>query len=135
MRQAELTWFRLKFPNDLSQEAVIAALASFSGLPHPTRLVFDLTASRPGITHHLAISPKAAETVLGSLRAAIPSLRLDRVEPPLHRRGLRALWQVSPATAVIRTDGLPAIASGLLASLFPLGSDEAVRLTWTLRPH
>lgn len=135
MRRGELTWFRLRFPRDLSQEAVLAALASFSGLPHPTRLVFDLTAWRDGITHHLAMSPKIAETVLGNLRAAIPSLRLDRVEPPLHRHGLRALWQVSPATAVIRTDELTAIASGLLASLFPLGAGEAVRLTWSLRPH
>ncbi len=73
--------------------------------------------------------------MLGNLRAAIPSLRLYRVEPPLHRHSLRALWQVLPATAIIRTDELPAIASGLLASLFPLGSGEAVRLTWTLRPH
>ncbi len=135
MSRAELIWFRLRFPRDLSQEAVLAALASFSGLPHPTRLVFDLTAWRDGITHHLAISPKAAETVLGNLRAAIPSLRLDTMEAPPHRHSLRALWQVSPATAVIRTDGLPAIASGLLASLFPLGADETVRLTWTLRPH
>ncbi len=135
MRRDDLTWFRLRFPRDLSQETVLAALASFSGLPHPTRLVFDLMAGRDGITHHLAISSKAAETVLGSLRAAIPSLRLDRVESPPHRHGLRALWQVAPATAVIRTDGLPAIAGGLLASLFPLGADEAVRLTWTLRPH
>jgi hypothetical protein len=135
MRRGDLTWFRLRFPRDLSQEAVLAALASFSGLPHPTRLVFDLMAEQSGITHRLAISPKAAETVLGNLRAAIPSLRLDTIEPPSRRHGLRALWQVSPATAVIRTDGLPAIASGLLASLFPLSADEAVQLTWTLRPH
>jgi hypothetical protein len=79
--RAELIWFRLKFPHDLDQAAVLAALASFSGLPHPTRLVFDLLAGRSGITHHLAISPKATETVLGSLRAAIPSLRLDVIEP------------------------------------------------------
>ncbi|HTC71849.1 MAG TPA: hypothetical protein VK655_03100 [Solirubrobacteraceae bacterium] len=135
MRRDELTWFRLRFPRDLSQEAVLAALASFSGLPHPTRLIFDLIAGHDGITHHLAISPKAAETVLGNLRAAIPSLRLDTIEPPPQQHSLRALWQVSPATAVLRTDELTAIASGLLASLFPLAADETVRLTWTLRPH
>jgi hypothetical protein len=135
MRRDELTWFRLRFPRDLSQEAVLAALASFSGLPHPTRLIFDLIAGHDGITHRLAMSPKAAETVLGNLRAAIPSLRLDTIEPPPQQHSLRALWQVSPATAVLRTDELTAIASGLLASLFPLAADETVRLTWTLRPH
>jgi hypothetical protein len=73
--------------------------------------------------------------VLGNLRAAIPSLRLDTIESPTSDYDVQALWQVSPATAVIRTDELPAIASGLLASLFPLDVDEAIRLTWTLRPH
>jgi hypothetical protein len=135
MRQAELSWFRQRFPRDLDQAAVLAALASFSGLPHPTRLVFDLSAGHDGITHHLATNRRAVETVLGHLRAAIPSLRLDPIEPPPHDYRLRALWQVAPATAAIRTDELPAITSGLLASLFPLGRGEAVRLTWTLRPH
>jgi hypothetical protein len=135
MTRAGLTHYRLSFPNDLTQEAVLAALASFSGVPYPTRLVFELSASREGIAHHLAVSPKAAESVLGSLRAAIPSLRLDQVEPPTRRHTLRALWQVSPATAVIRTAELPAIAADLLASLFPLNGQETVRLTWTFRPH
>jgi hypothetical protein len=135
MTRAGLNYYRLSFPRDLSQDAVLAALASFSGVPYPTRLVFDLSATRKGIVHHLAVSPKAAETVLGNLRAAIPSLRLDQTEPPTRHYTQRALWQVSPATAVIRSDELPAIAASLLASLFPLNDHEAVRLTWTLRPH
>lgn len=135
MTPAGLNYYRLSFPRDLSQEAVLAALASFSGVPYPTRLVFELSATREGIVHRLAVSPKAAESVLGSLRAAIPSLRLDKTEPPIRRHTQRALWQVSPSTAVIRTDELPAIAAGLLASLFPLSENETVRLTWTMRPH
>src|SRR6202035_5791896 len=82
MVRAGLTYYRLSFPRDLTQEAVLAALASFSGVPYHTRLVFDLSATQEGIAHHLAVSPKVAETVLGSLRAAIPSLRLDEVELP-----------------------------------------------------
>jgi Type IV secretion-system coupling protein DNA-binding domain len=135
MTRAGLNYYRLSFPRDLSQEAVLAALASFSGVPYPTRLVFDLSATREGITHRLAVSPQAAESVLGSLRAAIPSLRLDQTEAPIRRHTQRALWQVSPSTAVIRTDELAAIAAGLLASLFPLNEQETVCLTWTLRPH
>ncbi len=135
MTRAELNYYRLNFPRDLTREAVLAALSSFSGLPHPARLVFDLSANRRGITHHLAVTTKAAETVLGNLRAAIPSLRLDAADPPERRRVLRAIWQLAPATAVIRTDELAAIAAGLLGSLFPLGPDETVRLTWTMRSH
>jgi hypothetical protein len=133
--RAGLTHFRLSFPRDLSQDAVLAALSSLSGVPHPTRLVFDLYATRQGISHYLAVSSPATESVLGSLRAAIPSLRLDQVEVPPHRHTQRALWQVSPSTAVIRTDELPAIAADLLASLFPLHGSETVRLSWTMRPH
>jgi hypothetical protein len=135
MIRAELTYYRLSFPSDLDEGAVLAALASFSGVPHPTKLVFGLSATREGIAHHLAVSPKAAETVLGNLRAAIPSLRLDQTEAPVRHYNQRALWQVSPATAVIRSDDLPATAAGLLASLFPLSEQETVWLTWTLRPH
>ena len=135
MNRPDLIWFQLKFPHDLSQDAVLAALSAFSGVSYNTRLVFDLSATERGIVHRLAVSSTAAETVLGSLRAAIPSLRLDRAEPPASRHGRRALWQTSPATAVIRTDELAAIAADLLASLFPLREHESVRLTWTLRPH
>jgi hypothetical protein len=135
MIRAELIHYRLRFPDDLSQEAVLAALASFSGASYFTRLVFELSATRQGISHWLAVSPKAVETVLGNLRAAIPSLRLDQADPPAHRHNLRALWQVTPSTAVIRTADLSAIAAGLLASLFPLADNESVRLTWTMRPH
>jgi hypothetical protein len=135
MTRPELTWFRLKFPHDLSQDAVLATLSAFSGVPHNTRLTFELTATEHGIEHHLAVSPKAAEGVQASLRAAIPSLRLDQTEPPNHRYRQRALWQVSPSTAAIRTDELAAIAADLLASLFPLRDQETMRLTWTFRPH
>jgi hypothetical protein len=135
VKRAELMWYRLRFPRDLNAEAVLAALSAFSGVSYNTRLVFDLSATAVGIEHRLAVSPKASETVLGSLRAAIPSLRLDQTEPPTLAHTQRALWQTSPSTAVIRTDELAAIAAGLLGSLFPLHGQEAVRLTWTLRPH
>jgi len=92
MKQTDLAWFQLKFPHDLSQDAVLAALSAFSGVSYNTRLIFDLLATKHGIEHRLAVSPTAAETLLGSLRAAIPSLRLDQIEPPTSRHGRPALW-------------------------------------------
>jgi len=135
VKHAELTWYRLRFPRDLTSDAVLAALSAFSGVSYNTRLIFDLSATRAGIQHRLAVSAAATDIVLGGLRAAIPSLRLDQAEPPSARHTQRALWQVTPSTAVIRTDELAAIAAGLLASLFPLNEHETVRLTWTFRPH
>jgi hypothetical protein len=134
MRRAEPTWFRLHFPRDLDQSAVLAALASISGVAYRTRLIFDLSATRAGIEHRLAISPSAVDVLSAGLRAAIPSLRLDQIATRAEPYNRRLLWQLTPATAAIRTDELTAIAANLLASLFPLESGEAIRLTWRLRP-
>lgn len=135
MSAGALTWYRLRFPRDLASDAVLAALSALSGIASGTRLVFDLDATAQGIEHRLALNPKATETVLANLRAAIPSLRLDEMEAPATRHSQRALWQTVPATAAIRTDDLSAIAASLLASFFPLHASEVVRLTWSLRPH
>jgi hypothetical protein len=135
MSRAELNWFRLGFPHDLTPDACLAALASFSGVAHATRLVFDLEASQQGITHRLAISGDAAEVAAAALRAAVPSLRLDRIPAPARRFRRRVLWQLVPAQAVLRSNELSATAAGLLSSLFPLEPSELIRLTWTARPQ
>jgi hypothetical protein len=130
---AKLNWFRLRFPRDLSEAAVLAALSSFSGVPFRTRLVLDLSATDSGIAHRLAVSPADTETVMAGLRAAIPSLRLEAIDTPPAGAGRRWLWQTAPRVAALRTDELPAIPAALLSSLFPLGEGESIRLVWTLR--
>ena len=134
MKRTELTWFRLRFPRDLTTDAALAALSALSGVSHNSRLIFDLSATRSGIEHHLAVTPKATDVVVGGLRAAIPSLRLDRVEAPKLTYSRRLLWQLTPSTAAIRIDDLGAIAASLLSSLFPLGKGESIHLIWTVRP-
>ncbi len=133
MNRSKLTWFSLRFPLDLDEHAVIAALSSFSGLPHGARLLFDLTATSSSITHRLAVTSSAADTMTGSLRAAIPSLRLNHIEAPNYRYNRRLLWQLSPFAAAIRSDESAATSASLLSSLFPLGSNESIRLIWTMR--
>jgi hypothetical protein len=134
MKRTELTWFQLRFPRDLDKNSVLAALAGVCGLPHGSRLVFDLSATQAGIEHRLAINTKATDIVTGSLRAAIPSLRLDQIEAPKATHTKRLLWQLAPATAAIRADELAAVSASLLASLFPLAANESIRLIWTVRP-
>lgn len=133
MTKAKPDWFQLRFPRDLEQDAVLAALSSFSGLPHRARLTLELHADHTGISHHLSLNQPAHEPVAAALRAAIPSLRLeaiDRPKPTEHGW----LWQLTPRVAAIRTDALPPAAAGLLSSLFPLGESEAISLAWHLRP-
>jgi hypothetical protein len=134
VNQAELTWFQLRFPRDLSNDAVLAALSSFSGVPHGSRLVFDLSATSAGIEHRLAVSPGASDIVTSGLRAAIPSLRLDAIKAPQYTYRRRVLWQLSPALAAIRVDEPATTAAALLSSLFPLTDKESVRLLWLVRP-
>jgi Type IV secretion-system coupling protein DNA-binding domain len=134
VRRPELTTYRLRFPHDVKEEAVLAALAAFSGIPHAGRLRFELSATEGGIAHHLAVSPRLAEVVTGSLRAALPSLRLDQVAPEQHRYQRRWLWQLAPPTAALRSDGLGAVAASLLASFFPLAAGERIGLSWSARP-
>lgn len=134
MKQAKLLWYRLRFPRDLEEPAVLAALAAFSGVSHNSRLVFNLSATEAGIDHHLAVSPPARDVVTGGLRAAIPSLLLDEVALPERPYRRRLLWQLSPATATLRVDELAATAANLLSSLFPLEAHESLRLLWHVRP-
>lgn len=135
MSRADLTWFKLGFPSDLTTGATLAALASLSGSAHGTRLVFNLSATQQGITHRLAVTPEAADTLSAALRGAIPSLRLDQIDTPKRSRRHRLLWQLVPARAAIRTDELFSIAASLLASLFPLSEGEQIRLSWFVRPQ
>lgn len=133
MRRADLTWLDLRFPHDLDEAAVLAALSALSGLAYPGRLVLMLRASEDGISHHLAVRPDGLETVTGSLRAAMPSLHAEHCDAP-EAPGQRWLWQLAPAVAAIRTEELGSIATSLLSSLLPLAEGEKVTLTWTLRP-
>jgi Type IV secretion-system coupling protein DNA-binding domain len=129
-----LTWFDLRCPRDLTADAVLAALSACSGLPHPARLVFSLTGTNAGTMHQLAMSPDAVDSVSASLRAAIPSLHLDRAKSPPERHNQRSLWQLAPATATIRSDEPAAVSASLLASLDPLKAAERVELRWHVRP-
>jgi hypothetical protein len=134
VKQPELTSYRLRFPSEITERSVLAALSSFSGVPHGTRLTFDLVADVAGIAHFLSISRPTAGVVTGGLRAALPSLRLDPVVALPRHSGVRLLWQLGSPLAVIRSDDLGGIAAALLASLFPLGARESVQLSWHVRP-
>jgi hypothetical protein len=133
MSDHELTWFQLRFPRDLAEPSVLAALSAFSGVSHRTRLVFDLMGDQLGIRHRLAVSPPAADIVQADLRAAMPSLRLDRIPTPQLPYTRRLLWQLAPSSSAVRPDELAAPAAGLLATLFPLRRGESIRLLWFVR--
>jgi hypothetical protein len=134
VRRLELSWFKLRFPRELKDDSVIAVLSALSGVDARTRLIFKLSATDAGIEHHIGVSAPSADSVTAELRAAIPSLRYEQIEPVEMDYRRRLLWQLAPAAGAIRTTELAPISSSLLASLYPLHKDEAVSLIWTMRP-
>jgi type IV secretion system coupling TraD/TrwB family protein len=127
-------WFELRWPRDVSEEQATAALSSFSGLPHGTRLTLEVTADDSGITHRLATSPATSETVAAALRAAVPSLRLSGMDAPRVTASSGFIWQLDSRVAALRTDDLPGASAALLSSFFPLREGETVSLRWKLKP-
>lgn len=135
MKRAKLTtWFELRWPRNVEDDQLVAALSSLSGLPHGARLLLEVSASDSGITHKLATTEATAETVAAALRAAIPSLRLTQIDVPEQALSTGFVWQLDQRVAAIRSDDLPATSAALLSSLFPLGNGEAVSLRWHVRP-
>jgi Type IV secretion-system coupling protein DNA-binding domain len=126
-------WFELRWPRGVENDQVIAALSSLSGLPYRARLLLEVVADHHGITHRLASTSATSETVAAALRAAIPSLRLTRIEPVVTRTS-SFIWQLDRRVAALRADDLPATSAALLSSLFPLREGEAVSLRWHIQP-
>lgn len=131
MSRTDLSWFGLKFPRGLEADAAVAALSTFTGIPYGAKIILDLSATSAGIAHHLAVTSPHTESIAASLRAAIPSLRITESEPVQQDRQ-RAMLQLAPFVATLRSDNPTASAAALLASLFPLRKGELIRLRWTL---
>jgi hypothetical protein len=132
MSQSELIWHKLRFPRNLEADAAVAALSTFTGIPYGAKIILDLSATRAGIAHHLAVTATHRDSIAANLRAAIPSLRLTSTEPVEQDRR-RLMVQLAPFVAAVRGEDAGATAAALMASLFPLGKGELIRLRWTLR--
>lgn len=133
---------RLIFPRRVEADQVVAALRSIQGLlpRFPARLIvtravaIEAVATEAGITHRLRVPAGRAEQVVGQLRAALPGLRVV----PLDGRGDCEVTQARELSAVgigsLRTEITAESNAALLATLQPLGPDEAVILQWTIAP-
>lgn len=130
----ELAWFKLRFPRELSEDAVLAVLSALSGVDVRTRLIFRISATSTGIEHHIGVSRLSVDSVTAELRAAIPSLHYEQTDLEEIEFQWRLLWQLAPATGAIRTTNLAAISASLIASTWPLQPGEVVSLTWTMQP-
>src|ERR1039458_4142634 len=74
---------RLQFGRDVTPEAMTAVVDRLSGLHPGARVVLDVRADRNEISHYLHSDQATLETLRGSLRAVLPSLRLEPGKPGL----------------------------------------------------
>lgn len=128
-----LVGFRVRFPRGLTDEHVVAWLASLppsAGLFGRPPVAFEVLASADGIEHRLYLPGKEAAGMSVQLQAALPGVRLERIdrdEPGVRRavelRGASRSFPLATARAEMG-------ARAVMASLLPLYSGELVVLQW-----
>lgn len=134
--------YRLTFPRTVEPRQLVAALRSIQGLlpRFPDRLVvtrtvtLEASADASGIVHCLSVPRSAADLVLGQLSAAIPGLRAVSVERAVDSRPDLARELHAAGEGVLRTETTAESNAALLATLQPLGPDEAVVIQWVIGP-
>jgi hypothetical protein len=126
---------RLRFGRDVTPEAMVAILDRIAGLHRFSVLALDTYADHDGIRHYIHAEQATVETLRGSLRALLPSLRLEPVRT-LDLQGFQygRTVRLCGRLKTLRQDGSEESSAGLLASLQPLGTDEQVVVRWLIRP-
>ncbi|POM23637.1 AAA-like domain protein [Actinomadura rubteroloni] len=132
--RAGLVAYKMRLPADLSVETVTAALYLIGPLSGRWPLVVEVRGTARGITHHILIQAHLAPAMITRLTAAMPGLRLEEdpegLEYPKFRRA-RELRSSRRWRTLDYGHGESAIA-GVLATMYPLGSDEMVCVQWVV---
>lgn len=133
---------RLTFPRTVSDKEAVAAFRSLTGLLPPWwRRIFgtpvailEAHASPSGIAHVLRLPAARADYVLGSLRAALPGLRVsDKQIPSLPDLALARELRLA-GHGGLRTDASPATNANVLAALQPLAGEERIVVQYAISP-
>lgn len=133
--------YRLHFPADLAFDQVVAVLRSLVALgathgPLAARpsVVFEIVATSDGLQHRLRVPATAKRALLNQLRAAVPHLVVEEIDTRLPWPGLGAgaEMRLTSFRRPLRTDQPEAAAASILATLSPLGADDALVLQWTV---
>lgn len=126
---------RLHFGRDVTPEAAQAFLDAVAGLHGHASVVLDVRADHRDIGHYLSSDRATLDTLRGSARALLPSLRLEPVDTNRvisYRYG--RVVRLRGRLRVLRSDATTEASAGLLAALQPLAATEHLLLRWTLQP-
>lgn len=132
------SWVRLRWPREITADQVGAALRALNGLSTPRRkdaVVLQVVSTADGIEHHLGVLEARVQAAVRQLRQALPGLGAEILEtPPTVEVDLAWRLWLSTRRRPLATDRAEAIASGLLAALASLETDELLVLQWVLGP-
>ncbi len=133
--------FRLTFPRDLADTAVVDALRGLHGLLPPAwqrllripAVVIEAIGSAEGIAHRISVAAIDAEQVLGQLRTALPGVRITEEERGRAAFDLaREFRGVGPGT--LRTEAIGATNAAILGALQPVDRGGVIVVQWVLVP-
>jgi len=133
---------RLTFPRTVSDKEAVAAFRSLTGLLPPwwRRLIgspvaiLEIHASPEGLVHVLRLPPARSDYVLGSLRAALPGLRVSGTAVPSLPEFAVARELRLAGAGKLRTDVGAATNANVLAALQPLTGVERVVVQYAITP-
>ncbi|KDA44512.1 type IV secretory system conjugative DNA transfer family protein [Frankia sp. BMG5.23] len=141
--RATLVPYRLTLPSGLKPEDVaqwLALVAAATQTPRWSLLVLpplglEIVATQQGITHYVLL-PKAAEArLLNTIRAGLPSARLEAAPEFLDRQPhyrIAGELTMTSRRRPLSSDRAESITASHLSSLQPLRSGEEVRVQWAL---
>ncbi|MEV0398774.1 hypothetical protein [Actinoallomurus sp. NPDC050550] len=130
-----LVAYRIRFPSGLTAEAVAKCLSVVSGATRRKPVVIEVIGTGRGIEHHLLVPRSGAAGIVSRLSAALPGIRVQEVPdyfagcPPIRAACELRTSHVWRPLAGNRAESS---ISGLLASLYPLGAGECVRIQWVI---
>jgi len=134
------TFYRLSFPPGLTIDQVASWLSSISTLTSdqsvwlltpPTPVICEIVATNTGIEHHLIVPSTLHAKVLSGLRATLPSVRLEEIDPellPPQPSRLAVELRLTNTQQQLAVDRADVLTRQLLSSLQPLRPGE--RMTW-----
>jgi hypothetical protein len=133
MRASRLP-FVLTFPLATDAAGAKRALVALSGLSAANEVIAEVAGCNEQIVHRLWIPEAVAAAVCAQLRAAIPGLRIEQVQPEETGPPALKLAISVPRHLVLRADDPVGASRALLAALLPLGNGEQITVRWALRP-
>jgi hypothetical protein len=132
------TRFELRFPPDVSPDAVAHVLVDLLRAPGPLwffdgsdLIALEIVATESGVRHFITLRESRVEASRSALFAAIPGLRMELSDPDVAKTPTAASEiGTSSLDRPLRSDNPAATSRSILASLAPLRASESVRIQW-----